>query len=84
MVLEAQSRIGLPHHRLKLVALDKVLDAARRVTAAILLNRRSSRSINRSPKLLRRTNWTWSSMSSGTTPGRKTYPADNAQKGLQR
>ena len=73
MVLEAQSRIGLPHHRLKLVALDKVLDAARRVTAAILLNRRSSRSINRSPKLLRRTNWTCSSMSSETTPGRKTY-----------
>ena len=84
MVLEAQSRIGLPHHRLKLVALDKVLDAARRVTAAILLTRRSSRSINRSPKLLRRTNWTCSSMSSETTPGRKTYPADNAQKGLQR
>ena len=36
MVLEARSRIRLPHHRLTLVALDKVLDTAGRVTAAIL------------------------------------------------
>ena len=36
MVLEAQSRIRLLHYRLTLVALDEVLDAAGRVTAAIM------------------------------------------------